>query len=286
MEFLARESQAKVLRWDHQCTVITETTQNPLNDWATERNIPILEIPKDVGGRFSVLSPVGFLPAALALGDLDPLRSGIQWALKQPTLACGLAQASMESFRRGEWITVLWHYSDALYDGALWWQQLWAESLAKAKDVNGDRPGRVSTPMVARGAQDQHSLLQQFMEGEKDKWFWFHSISRPAQTAALGPTMVKSPWPLQGHTLADVMQAEMQGIESSLNENGVSSLHFRWSDFTPQTAAAYFMFTQIVVGTLGELLKINAYDQPGVELGKKRARDILSKKVAALPYQT
>jgi glucose-6-phosphate isomerase len=276
-----------------QTTVISETTPNPLSTWAREMQIPLLEIPKDVGGRFSVLSPVGFLPAALALGRLDDLKAGTEWALGQKELIATAAQLSLDSWARDEWITVCWHYGDRLHECGLWWQQLWAESLAKANanatatanatanaNAKTSSTARVSTPMVAQGAQDQHSLLQQFMEGARDKWFWFHNIREEPRTQPLTKTLVKSPWPFIGKTLQDIMNAEYQAIVETLDSQGIHLIEWSWQGFNPKTVAAYFMLMQLMVGTLGEMLQIDAFDQPGVELGKRRARDILAKTVA------
>ena len=283
-EFLRREFVSRGLNISKQATVISEVTTNPLSDWARSQQVPVLEIPKDVGGRFSALSPVGFLPAALSLGELTALRKGIEWAFSQEGLIARLSQQSLKSFERDEWLTVLWHYGDAMSECGLWWQQLWAESLAKTTTRDGATAPRVSTPLVVRGAQDQHSLLQQFMEGEKDKWFWFFEKvpgdfpghGAPVSIAPLTEMEIQSQWPLIGRTFADVMRAEMQATRSALHDQGISWAQFVWDEFSPKSVSGYFMLMQLVVGTLGELLNINAYDQPGVELGKRRAREILT----------
>lgn len=276
-EFLRREFQTRGLSMAKQCTVISELTANPLSDWARSEKVEILEIPKDVGGRFSALSPVGFLPAALALGSLESVRAGVQWAFEKKDLVQTLVRQSLKSFERDEWLTVLWHYSDAMSECGLWWQQLWAESLAKTTTRAGAKAPRVSTPLVVRGAQDQHSLLQQFMEGERDKWFWFFELNQPAKVAALSEIEIKSPWPLAGQTFKNVIHAEMEATRSALHDQGISWAKFVWSEFSPKSVAGYFMMMQLVVGTLGEVFEINAYDQPGVELGKRRAREILAR---------
>lgn len=157
-------------------TVISETDDNPLMRWARKENVATLEIPKDVGGRFSVLTPVGLLPAAYYGVDLMALREGAAWALKQDDLLAQLTAQTLASWQREEWITQFWAYSDGLKDFGLWTQQLWAESLGKAKARHGDKAPRCSTPMAATGSSDQHSILQQVMEGARDKFLWFMRV--------------------------------------------------------------------------------------------------------------
>lgn len=286
-EFLIRHFEHHGLQLSNQCTLISETKASPLTNWAKQTGIKVLEIPQDVGGRFSVLSPVGFLPLLLAGGRLSDLRTGIQWALDQERICQSLSQLTLDSFARQEWITVFWHYADQLHDAGLWWQQLWAESLAKIKTRRGLLAQRVSTPFVARGAQDQHSLLQQFSQGHRDKWFWFHTIKeRPSLVhERLNQQHIESSWPLVGQSLESVFHSERQATLQALQMQGISVIDFTWDDLTPKTIAAYFMLMQMTVATLGEALDINAFDQPGVEAGKIITAEILAKRVAARPRQ-
>ncbi len=259
-------------------TVISETADNPLMRWARKEGVPSLEIPKDVGGRFSVLSPVALLPAAYCGLDLERIREGAQWALTQDELIVRLTAQTLESFGRQEWITLFWAYADGLREFGLWTQQLWAESLGKAKDRKGTEAPRASTPIPAVGSSDQHSILQQVMEGSRDKFLWYFRVE---QSEKDGPVLEKNLFDCQGlmagKTMGQLFGAMATATRSATEENGIQSLTLTAETLDERSLGALLMLLELVVGTVGEALDINAFDQPGVELGKRLAREILSK---------
>jgi glucose-6-phosphate isomerase len=276
MSFVSQFLKEQGLSLNDKVTVITEKKKSPLYDWAIENEVPTLEVPLDVGGRFSVLSPVGLFPAAFAGIDLDLLRKGALWALQQDDLISRLMAQSLRSFAREEWITPFWIYSSRLWSWGLWVQQLWAESLAKKIDRAGKPGPRVSTPLPLIGANDQHSILQLIAEGARDKFIWFVRVT-DAET--FGPKLEKSLFEhqryLQGKSLGALLAAEVQATAQALQQNQIQSLCVEVRDINPMTMGALFMLLELVVGALGESLNINAFDQPGVELGKRLALDIL-----------
>lgn len=257
-------------------TVISERADNPLMRWARKEGVPSLEIPVDVGGRFSVLSPVGLLPAAYYGLDLGGIRSGALWALEQDELVARLASQTLESFSRSEWLTLFWSYADGLREFGLWTQQLWAESLGKAIDRKGQPAARVSTPIPAIGSSDQHSILQQVMEGSRDKFLWFFRVE---ESESSGPALERNLFDCQelmaGKTMGQLFNAMAVSTRSALETAGVQSLTLTASRLDEATMGALFMLLELVVGTVGEALDLNAFDQPGVESGKKLAREIL-----------
>ncbi len=259
-------------------TVISEPRANPLTNWARKEGVPILEIPQDVGGRFSVLTPVGMLPAAFYGLDVERIRSGVEWAYEQDELIARLAAQSLMSFQREEWISLFWAYADGLRDFGLWTQQLWAESLGKALDRSGAKAPRASTPMSAVGSSDQHSILQQVMEGTRDKFVWFFRVE---QSESAGPTLERGLFEgqslMHGKTMGELLAAEAVATRQALEHQKVQSLTLQTQSLSEESMGALFMIMQLVVGSLGEALGINAFDQPGVELGKVMARDILTK---------
>jgi glucose-6-phosphate isomerase len=260
-------------------TVISETDDNPLMRWARKEGVPSLEIPKDVGGRFSVLSPVGLLPAAFYGLDLDAIRSGAVWALTQDDLISRLSAQTLMSFDRDEWITLFWAYADGLREFGLWTQQLWAESLGKAKDRKGQKAQRASTPIPAVGSSDQHSILQQVMEGAHDKFLWFLRVEQCEQEGtSIERTLFDCQTLMHGKTMGQLFGAMATATQSALEAQGVQSLTLTASQLDERTMGALFMILELVVGTIGEALNINAFDQPGVEAGKILARNILSSK--------
>lgn len=258
-------------------TVISEIDDNPLMRWARKEGVPALEIPKDVGGRFSVLTPVGILPAAFYGLDVEALREGAAWALEQDELLAELTAQSLASFDREEWVTLFWAYADGLRDFGLWTQQLWAESLAKAKTRDGKPAPRCSTPIPAVGSSDQHSILQQVMEGARDKFLWFFRVE---QSEKEGPTLEKNLFDCQGlmngKSMGDLFSAMAQATATALEKQGVQSLTLTTEKLDERSMGALFMILEMVVGAIGEAMNINAFDQPGVESGKIIARELLT----------
>ena len=258
-------------------TVISETADNPLMRWARKEGVTSLEIPTDVGGRYSVLTPVGLLPAAFYGLDLEALRAGAEWALTQDDLVARLSAQSLMSFDRNEWISLFWAYADNLREFGLWTQQLWAESLGKAKSRDGGPAKRASTPLPAVGSSDQHSILQQVMEGAHDKFLTFFRV---LQSEGEGPELEKNLFDCQtvmmGKTMGQLFAAEATATRSALEKQGIQSQTLTTEKLDERSMGALFMLLELVVGTIGEALEINAFDQPGVELGKKLARGLLS----------
>ncbi|HEX9894041.1 MAG TPA: hypothetical protein VGA78_08945, partial [Gemmatimonadales bacterium] len=162
----------------------TDPSKGPLRQIAEREGITALEVPPAVGGRFSVLSPVGLLPAALVGIDIDALLRGARRALhhggtdqlKQnpAALYAGLLWAA--DARAGSRIHVLMPYCDRLKESAEWYRQLWAESLGKRVNRRGDEVFLGPTPLGAIGATDQHSQIQLFMEGPYDKVVTFIGV--------------------------------------------------------------------------------------------------------------
>ena len=253
-----------------QCTVISENKSNPLTDWAKKNVVPTLEVPLDIGGRFSVLTPVGMLPAAFLGAPLAEIRAGAELALEQTETVALFMSEAVNSFRRMEWISFFWFYSSEFRSFGGWLSQLWAESLAK-KDAH-----RVSTPMVSIGACDQHSLLQQVMEGARDKWVVFFRF-RDCESET--NKLIHSEFPsldfTKNKSLGEILAAEAVGTERALHLQQISTMSVMLDEVSPRSVGFLFMFFMMVVAGLGEQLGLNAYNQPGVELGKRLAKEIL-----------
>lgn len=260
-------------------TVVTGAGASPLRQWATQNNVPILPVPEDVGGRFSVLSPVGLLPAALMGVPLDRMRAGAEWALSQKILVLNLASLSIESWKNERWITQMWMYSGSLQTLGLWWQQLWSESLGKRQDRNHKPAPRASTPMVSVGPQDQHSLLQQLQEAERDKLvIVLRDLALESRGLAFSPATLQGlDSSLKSLRLSDVLDAELHGFIGALEEGQIPHVVMQMSSANPEHWGAFFMVWMLVIAVLGELLNIDAFDQPGVELGKRLALKALTR---------
>ncbi|MFN7455296.1 MAG: glucose-6-phosphate isomerase [Pseudobdellovibrionaceae bacterium] len=258
------------------CTIVSEKKSSPLVEWAQKHQVAHLEIPLDIGGRFSVFTAVGMLPAAFLGLDLEAFRRGIQKAVQQTALVTDLAAQAWASFERKEWITFFWFYSSSHRFFGGWLQQLWAESLAKREDLHGKPAPQVSFPVGAIGANDQHSVLQQLMEGARDKWIVFTRFSDSEMGEALQKSHFSDYAFMQGKTLGQLLGSEAQATAEALASEGASVLTLKLES-SQEEGLAYLMMTwMLVVGTLGEMLELNAYNQPGVELGKRLAKQILN----------
>lgn len=276
LELLQQVYREKNLQLAEYSLVISETKESSLTKWARAHKVPEFEIPQDVGGRFSVLSAVGLVPATFAGMNLAKLRQGANQALENRELVVGLMAQFVESFARGEWISLLWSYNSRMKNFGLWFQQLWAESLGKASKRDGKPAPRVSTPLCAIGASDQHSILQQVMEGAKDKFVVFQRFGdseggrMKIQQAQFPETQC-----LQGRTMGALLAVEAVSTQEALNQKGVSTMTLQYRALDEESLGYQFMLWELVVAGLGEYLGINAFDQPGVELGKILAKQKL-----------
>jgi glucose-6-phosphate isomerase len=261
----------------------TDPSRGALRELAQRDGVPTLDVPTDVGGRFSVLSPVGLLPAALVGIDVDGLLSGARRAIERseannlmqnpPALYAALHWAADTEL--GARIHVLMPYTDRLREFAEWYRQLWAESLGKRVDRHGNVVHVGPTPVAAVGATDQHSQVQLFMEGPFDKLITFITVedfgmdvpipNQPASREALPPDLAYLP----GHTLGQLLRAEYQATSAALAQMGRMNCTLRFPDLSAETLGEAIMFFQLATGYAGAWYRIDPFDQPGVELGKR-----------------
>lgn len=278
LDILTRRLQEADRPLEEAVSVVTEEKTSPLYDWAYENKVKLVPHPLDVGGRFSALSPVGLIPSAYAGVPLDELRKGAQQALGDVALVTELSSFYYDSFSRGEFLSVFWFYVDRLMAFAPWLIQLWAESLAKKVTRGGGAAPRVSTPIAYFGTCDQHSVLQQLMEGSPEKSVCFF---RCAAWAKIGESLMSGGLPgfeyLQGKKLGEVFQTQSVSTQEALREAGCSTASLELENLDAQVLGRLMMTFELVIGVLGESLDINAFDQPGVELGKKITTEKLQK---------
>ncbi len=253
-----------------------------LHALATTKGWPTLQIPEGVGGRFSVLSPVGLFPAAMCGIDIQELLDGANeldacCSELQNNLAAELASSLVAALHQNQNIHVMMPYSDKLSQFALWYVQLWSESLGKI-DGNGNRIG--PTPQAAIGATDQHSLLQLWREGPKDKVIGFIRVEEFSSNASLGDQLYSDShqW-LSGQSLQALMHAEQQSTEQSVQEAGQSTWTISIPSLSPFYMGQLIALWQITVAIAGRLLNVNPYNQSGVELGKQLTKESFVPKV-------
>ncbi len=255
---------------------ITDPEKGNLKKFAREYNIPTLSIPPDVGGRYCIFSPVGLLPIALLGGDVDRFVRGAKemdtlcqkTSLEEnPAAYLATVQFLMDT-KKGYPVRVIMSYSGRLRSMGRWNQQLIAESLGKTESKN-------PIPLAAVGTQDQHSLLQQWMEGPRKQW---HLFIRELEKDNLAvPKDVDEAWAfISQKPFGDLLDAAFQGTSKGLTKSKRA-----WASVALTRLDAYhlgqlFFLLLAEVVFLGKLYRIDPYGQPGVEIGKKITRDILS----------
>ncbi len=260
----------------------TDPARGALRELAQREHIATLDVPPQIGGRFSVLSPVGLLPAALVGIDIDGLLEGARRALDRAE-SDDLLQNPAALYAALHWaadtdlgarIDVLMPYTDRLREFAEWYRQLWAESLGKRVDREGRTVHVGLTPVAAVGATDQHSQVQLFMEGPFDKVITFVAVEdlgvdvkipRPSSAESLPADLDYLP----GHTLGELLRAEYEATSTALAQMGRMNCTLRLPDLTAATLGEAIMFFQLATGYAGIWYGIDPFDQPGVELGKR-----------------
>jgi glucose-6-phosphate isomerase len=262
--------------------VTTDPSKGPLRRLADRLGLTSFPIQPSVGGRFSVLSPVGLLPAAVAGLDVVGLLAGARAMRdrvldpdlrKNPALFLAAALVCHHVDRKRPMV-VMMPYADALYDTADWYRQLWAESLGKAVDVDG-KPVHVGpTPIASRGATDQHSQLQLYAEGPDDKLFLFVSpAERPARLAIpRSEPAVAEPEDygyLAGRDMGDLLDAELRGTVASLTRRGRPNATLTLDRMTAPAMGELLMLLMAAAAFAGPLYRVNPFDQPGVEEAKQ-----------------
>jgi glucose-6-phosphate isomerase len=276
MDFFAQELAAENLQLKNQTVVITELKSSSLHDWAKTNGAPILEIPLNVGGRFSVLSSIGQLVIKLCKLNLAEFRHGAESALKteyKERTLYPMAQFFMESFKRKDVLSYFWYYSDSTFQLGKWLEQLWAESLAKK-----DSPLYVATaPIASLGANDQHSILQQMMETQLGKTVVIHRFkSSEEHDYQLKTTQFPETSILKNRPLSHLLKIEAQAMTESQKESKHPVCEIKFDKMDEFALGQYFMTYQLIIGMMGEFMQINAFNQPGVELGKIIIKKLLA----------
>lgn len=263
---------------------ITDPAVGALRAIARAEGITTLDVPANVGGRFSVLSPVGMLPAALIGIDITAVLAGaadVMARAERAELAGNLPGTfavlqHLADRHYGRSVQVLMPYADPLRDLALWFVQLWAESLGKLR-ADGTPVG--PTPLPAVGATDQHSQVQLFMEGPLDKTVTFVTVkgrehegpipSRHADIPELGY--------LAGHTLGELIDIEQRATAGALAARGRFNATLALDTLDAFHVGALLQTFALATAYAGELYEVNAFNQPGVELGKHFAYAMLGR---------
>lgn len=249
----------------HHMAVLTEPKSSPLRTFATQYELPTFDHDPLVGGRFSVLSNVGMLPAMMAGLDASAIRQGA-WdqlgpllsghALDQHPAVTGAAVAGAMEEALGKRVSVLMPYVDQLDVFGLWYRQLWAESLGKE--------GKGTTPVRAMGTVDQHSQLQLYLDGPEDKWFTVIRKQSQGDGTAIQTDDAQLAY-LQGRTLGDLLDAEAQATAGTLVAKGRAVRELLIDTVNERTMGQLLMHFMLETILTAQVLGIDAFDQPAVE---------------------
>lgn len=252
--------------------VVCSEEDSPLIDLAKQRGWRHFSLPKNVGGRFSVLTPVGMLPAAVAGIDVVQLQAGAEAmrlaCLDKKNVALDAAVLQYLLYRKGYRTLVTMPYATDLKAFAEWFAQLWGESLGKSRNLEGIVVNEGQTPVSAVGATDQHSQLQLYMEGPKDKVLVFVSVAERSEDLGI-PEIAGIESFLSRHTFNELLQSELEGTRTALCRSGRPNYTIVLPRLDAFSIGELIYFWQMQTAYVGAMLHINPFDQPGVEEGKK-----------------
>lgn len=256
----------------------TDKEKGVLRKIANEEGIRTLTIPDDVGGRFTVMTPVGLLSAAVTGVDIEQFIAGARAmdeqcrttdVLRNPGVLYATLLYLMDTAKKKP-MAVMMPYVQSLRDLADWYRQLLAESIGKKSDRQGNDVFVGQTPIKALGATDQHSQVQLYKEGPFDKFITFVGVKKYRETMNIPVAYqeIEQLSYLGGKSLNTLIQAEQRATEVALARSGRPSCTVTLDELSPFTLGALMYMLEYQIAVAGELYNINAFDQPGVEEGK------------------
>ncbi len=260
---------------------------NPVHVLRLAYNLPWLPVPANVGGRFSVFSPVGLFPAAMLGIDIDELLAGckvMDGCASKASLTTNPAYARaayhyLACRDKGKSMAVMMPYSDQLRDVADWYRQLWAESLGKRRSLDGERDDLFTgqTPVKSLGATDQHSQLQLYLEGPNDKLVTLLSVRKFATTLPIPPGPKNMPGVdyLEGRSMGRLIQAECSATRDALKAAERPVITVELPEVRAHTLGQLLYMLEVETAMAGRLFGVDAFDQPAVEAIKVYTRQYM-----------
>lgn len=278
VEYLKKKLQDKY----KENLVITTGYNNELKDFADENNIPTFEVPKAVGGRFSVLSPVGLLPIAVMGVDIVKLVEGAkemaEHARNEPlkTNVPLLSAVINYLFTTGDKPeVVVMPYSTKLGKMSDFYLQLLSESLGKNVKTNGKKNTLTLTPIRAVGVTDQHSQIQLYEEGKNNKFFCFIAQEKFEKDIKVPKHPIKKYDANMPKTMGELISTEQRATALALRQENRPSYVLKVEKMDAKNIGALLYYFEVTTAFMGELWGVNTYNQPGVEQGKIYAKALL-----------
>jgi glucose-6-phosphate isomerase len=254
----------------HQTVAITDPEKGELLEFAKKENIATLSIHPSVGGRFSVFTPVGLFAGTLAglnmeafIGGAKKIRDYCEKTTLEKNLFLTWAHA-LQRLSKSHGIHVMMPYSTPIRLLANWWVQLWAESLA----------------VPALGAIDQHSMLQLLRDGPNDKVIWFVNV-QDFKAEVKVPSIdfkVKSFELLEGQELGSILDTEFRAVQKVMTNQKRPHLQLQLDSISEESIGAMLFTLSMLTAYMGDVMKVNPFDQPGVEEAKIYIRESLVQK--------
>jgi glucose-6-phosphate isomerase len=271
---------------DH-LVITTDESKGVLREIVKRDGYRSFTVPDGVGGRYSVLSEVGLVSAALVGIDIEALHAGAAAMdarcrtaklFENPALLHAAVQHALHT-RRGLVMSVTFSYSQRLRDVADWYAQLLAESLGKKRSRSGAVVHRGPTPIRAVGVTDQHSQVQLYTEGPFDKWFTLLSVDQPSVDVPIPKAYadLEAVAYLGGRKLSELFHAEREGTRIALSEAGRPNALLALERVEPHTVGQLLYMLELSVAVMGEHYDVDAFDQPGVEAGKVAAYALMGR---------
>jgi len=264
---------------DYRKNIVATTDKQAgiLRQLANEEGYKTFVVPDDVGGRFSVFSAVGLVPLALVGIDIDEIIKGIKimdLTLKNTDINKNIAAQNalihyLMDTQKGKYLSVMMPYSSRLKYVSDWYVQLWAESLGKEFDREGNKINNGPTPIKALGATDQHSQIQLYNEGKNDKVITFIRVNEFDTNLEI-PNIFKYTGLnyLGGKSINQLINAEADSTSVALADYKRPNLTITLPKINEYYLAQLFYMFEMQTAIIGELYNIDAFNQPGVEQAK------------------
>lgn len=262
--------KAQTADWANHFLFITDAEKGLLRTEADEHGVATLNIPGNVGGRFSVQTTVGLLPA-MAMGvTIEDFLTGGKFAVENyHSLAAEIARDQFLLYQQGIHLNVIMPYSVQLDEFGRWYRQLWAESLGK--------DGKGVLPIAAHGPADQHSQVQYYNEGRLMHSVLFLRIEERLDDFKFDEVDVAGVEYLLGHSFHEIINVEQQATALSMKKFGRPTATLSIEQLDTKSLGGLFLIFEMAVVYLAEMLEVNAFDQPGVEEGKQMMYALLGR---------
>ena len=260
-----------VIKNNKKNIIITENKKNYLNDLANNIKAEVVEHKNYIGGRYSVLSEVGMLPAEL-MGLKENNFKRLNHLIRNKKFVDQLIRnvsSTLELLKKGKYLSVILNYDHKSENLFKWYQQLISESLGKkSKGI---------FPIISTMPKDNHSLLQFFLDGPKKNFYTFFSVREKNPNKIIKNNLLKSHYYLRNKNLQDITYSHMLATQNIFKIKKIPYRCFEILKRSEETMGEIFCFFILETILLGRALKVNPFDQPSVELIKKETKKILLK---------